>query len=167
MINKTSVPLCYLLIAPSDEEFTTEYLDGLTIEPGASHTFAGFETGEYNVKVHDCNKNMVNALYYVDMEQEEMTWTIKEASLEIVNESSQSICEMYVSPSSAPESAWGPSQLNKDAGEVLEPGMFVNFTVAKGKWDIRIVPCDEGAEPITEIGLVVEEAFTYTISDKE
>lgn len=166
VINETQNSLCYLLVAPSDQEFDKEYLDGTEIAPGESQTVGGFDTGEYNVKVHDCDKNMVNALYYVDMDQEEMTWTIQEATLEIVNESSYSVCELYISPSSAPESAWGPSQLDKEAGEVFEPGMYIDFALAKGKWDVRIVPCDETLETITEIGLKVEEQLTYTISDE-
>ncbi len=167
VINETQSSLCYLLVAPSDEEFKKEYLNGETIDPGESHTFSGFEVGEYNVKVHNCDKNMVNALYYVDMDQELMTWTIVDATLQIVNESSQSMCEIYVSPSSAPESAWGPSQLDREAGEVLEQGMYVDFSLAKGKWDIRLVPCDESVDSITEIGLKVEGELTYTITDKE
>ena len=167
VINETQSSICYLLVAPSDEEFKKEYLNGEQIAPGESHTFSGFEVGEYNVKVHNCDKNMVNALYYVDMDQEEMTWTIQEATLKVVNESSQPICEIYVSPSSAPESAWGPSQLNQEAGEVFESGMYIDFSLAKGKWDIRLVPCDESADSITEIGLKVEGELTYTISDKE
>ncbi len=167
VINETQSSLCYLLVAPSDEEFKKEYLNGETIDPGESHTFSGFEVGEYNVKVHNCDKNMVNALYYVDMDQELMTWTIVDATLQIVNESSQSMCEIYVSPSSAPESAWGPSQLDREDGEVLEQGMYIDFSLAKGKWDIRLVPCDESVDSITEIGLKVEGELTYTITDKE
>lgn len=167
VINETQKSLCYLLVAPSDKEFDKEYLNGVEIAPGESHTVSGLDTGEYNVKVHDCDKNMVNALYYVDMDQEHMTWTIKEATLTIENDSSQSMCEMYVSPSSAPESAWGPNQLDPNAGEVLEPGMYISFSIAKGKWDIRAVPCDESVEKLTEIGLKVEGDFSYTISDKE
>jgi hypothetical protein len=167
VINETQNSLCYLLVAPSDEEFDKEYLDGVEIVPGESHTISGFNTGEYNVKVHDCDGNMVNALYYVDMEQEHMTWTIREATLTIENGSSQSMCELYISPSSAPESAWGPSQLDPDTDEVLESGMYVSFFIAQGKWDIRVVPCDENVEALTEIGLKVEGEFTYTISDKE
>jgi len=167
VFNETQNSLCYLLVAPSDEEFDKEYLNGVEIAPGESHTVSGFDAGEYNVKVHNCDKNMVNALYYVDMDQEHMTWTIKEATLTIENESSQSMCEMYISPSSAPESAWGPSQLDPDIGEVLESGMYVSFFIAEGKWDIRVVPCDENVETLTEIGLEVEDEFTYTLSDKE
>lgn len=165
VVNETQASLCYLFVVPSDEEFDKEYLNGEDIAPGESHTFSGFEAGEYNVKVHNCDKNMVNALYYVDMDQEEMTWTIKDASLEIINESAQPMCEIYISPSSAPESAWGPSQLDKEAGEVLEQGMYIDFSLAKGKWDIRLVPCDESVESITEIGLKVEDELTYTISN--
>lgn len=164
VFNETQNSLCYLLVAPSDEEFDKEYLNGVEIAPGESYTVGGFDTGEYNVKVHNCDKNMVNALYYVDMEQEHMTWTIREATLKIVNESSQAMCEVYISPSSAPETAWGPNQMGED---VFEPGMYVDFFIAQGKWDVRVVPCDESVESIKEIGLKVEGEFTYTISDKE
>lgn len=167
VINETQNSLCYLLVAPSDEEFDKEYLDGVEIAPGESHAVSGFDAGEYNVKLHNCDKNMINALYYVDMEKEHMTWTIREATLTITNESSQSMCEMYISPSSAPESAWGPSQLDPGAGEVLESGMYVSFFIAQGKWDVRVVPCDESIDALTEIGLEVEGEFEYTISDKE
>lgn len=163
VINNTQLSLCYLLISPSDEDFNKEYLDGDEIAPGDTYSVHGFEVGEYNVKVHDCDKNMVNALYYVTMDQELMTWTIEEATLEIINESNQQFCELYISPSSAPESAWGPNQLGED---VLEPGMYASFMVAKGKWDVRAVPCDETIDPITEIGLKIEDTMTWTISDE-
>jgi len=164
VVNETQKPLCYLLVAPSDEEFKKEYLDGVEIAPGESHTVSGFDAGEYNVKVHSCEKNMVNALYYVDMDQENMTWTIREATLKVVNESSQQICELYISPSSAPEEAWGPSQLSE--GEMLEPNMYASFFIAQGKWDVRVVPCGENAKAFSEIGLKVEGELTYTISDQ-
>lgn len=164
VFNKTDTPLCYLLVSPSDEEFDKEYLNGVEIAPGESYTVGGFDAGEYNVKVHNCDKNMVNALYYVSMDQEHMTWTIRDATLKVVNESSLAMCEVYLSPSSAPESAWGPNQMGDD---VFEPGMYVDFFVAQGKWDVRVVPCAKDVESIKEIGLKVEGEFTYTISDKE
>jgi hypothetical protein len=164
VFNETEASLCYLLVAPSDEEFNKEYLDGVEIAPGESYTVGGFDVGEYNVKVHNCDKNLVNALYYVDMDKEHMTWTIRDATLKVVNESSQTMCELYVSPSSAPEAAWGPNQIE---GTNFETGMYVDFFIAQGKWDIRVVPCDESVDSITEIGLKVDGEFTYTISDKE
>jgi len=164
VFNETEASLCYLLVAPSDEEFNKEYLDGVEIAPGESYTVSGFDTGEYNVKVHNCDKNLVNALYYVDMDQEHMTWTIRDATLKVVNESSQIMCELYVSPSSAPEAAWGPNQIE---GTNFETDMYVDFYIAQGKWDIRMVPCDESVDSITEIGLKVENELTYTISDEE
>jgi len=45
--------------------------------------------------------------------------------------------------------------------------MYIDFSLAKGKWDIRLVPCDESVDSITEIGLKVEDELTYTISNKE
>ena len=164
IFNETQNSLCYLLVAQSDEEFDKEYLNGVEIAPGESYTVGGFDTGEYNVKVHNCDKNMVNALYYVDMDQEHMTWTIREATLKVVNESSQAMCEIYISPSSAPEAAWGPNQIEET---IFDPGIYVDFYIAQGKWDIRVVPCEGNVEAIKEIGLKVEGEFTYTILDKE
>ncbi len=77
VINETKTPLCYLLVAPADKEFDKEYLDGKKIEPGESYTIPGFDPGKYNVRIHDCEKHMVNALYDVAMDQELMTWTIQ------------------------------------------------------------------------------------------
>lgn len=163
VVNQTETSLCYLLVAPSEEEFTKEYLNGDQIAPGESYSVTGFDPGKYNVKVHDCDKHMVNALYDTEMNQELMTWTIIPATLKVVNESNSQFCELYVSPSSAPESAWGPNQLGE---EVFEPGMYIDFSLAKGKWDVRAVPCDETAEPVTKIGLKVEDTLSWTLSDE-
>lgn len=163
VINETQVPLCYLFVAPDDKEFRLEYLDGKEIAPGESFSVPGFEPGKYNVRIHDCEKNMVNALYGANMDQELMTWTIKEATLEIANKSSQEFCELYISPSSAPESAWGPNQLGDKKFEMQTQ---LSYFLAKGKWDIRAVPCDKSVDPIKEIGFKVEDTSTWTISDK-
>lgn len=163
VINETQKPLCYLLVAPSDKEFDKEYLNGTKIEAGASHTVSGFTTGKYNVRIHDCDKNMVNALYDVTMDQELMTWTIKDATLEIVNKTEKQFCELYISPSSAPESAWGSNQLGTDK---FEPMTKLSFFLAKGKWDIRLVPCDKNAEAIKEIGLKVEDTYTWEVPEE-
>jgi hypothetical protein len=160
VINETQKPLCYLLVAPADKEFDKEYLNGTKIEAGASHTVSGFKSGKYNVRIHDCEKNMVNALYDVTMDQELMTWTIKDATLEIVNKTEKQFCELYISPSSAPESAWGSNQLGTDK---FEPMTKLSFFLAKGKWDIHLVPCDKNAEAIKEIGLKVEDTYTWEV----
>ncbi len=160
--NETQKPICYLFVAPAGKEFKKDYLDGKEIAPGESHTFEGFEPGQYNVRAHYCDKNMVNALYDVAMDQELMTWTIKEATLIVANTSANEICEIYVSPSSAPESEWGPNQLGDDK---LQPDQQVTFSIAKGKWDVRVVPCDSSIDPIKKVGLNVEDSLTWTISD--
>lgn len=163
VINETSKPLCYLFVSKSDAEFKKEYLDGAQIAPGEDYTVKGFDSGEYNVRIHDCEKNMVNALYFVTMDQELMTWTIKEATLEIANKTDKQFCELYVSPSSAPETAWGPNQLGE---EKFEPLTQLSFAVAKGKWDIRLVPCDKTLDPTKEIGLKVEGTYTWEVPEK-
>lgn len=159
--NETQKPICYVFVAPAGKEFTKEYLDGKEVVPGESYTIEGFEAGKYNVRAHYCDKNMVNALYDVPMDQELMTWTIKEATLVVANRSAQEICEVYLSPSSAPESEWGPNQLGS---EKLQTNQQMTFFIAKGKWDVRAVPCDTTVDPIKEIGLNVEDTLTWTVS---
>ncbi len=163
VINETQKPLCYLFISPADKEFKKEYLDGTQIAPGDSYTAPGFDSGKYNVRIHDCEKNMVNALYDVSMDQELMTWTIKEATLEIANKTEKQFCELYISPSSAPETAWGPNQLGEEKFEAMTQ---LSFFLAKGKWDIRLVPCDKAIDPIKEIGLKVEGTYNWEIPEK-
>jgi hypothetical protein len=161
--NNTPKPLCYLFVAPADQEFDQEYLNGEQIAPGASFSVPGFKTGKYNVRIHGCDKHMVNALYGANMDQELMTWTIQEATLIVVNKTEAQFCELYVSPSSAPESAWGPNQLENDK---FEPQTQYSFFLAKGKWDLRLVPCEKGLDPINEIGLKVEGEYTWEIPAK-
>jgi hypothetical protein len=164
VVNETQKSICYLFVVTAGKEFNKEYLDGKEIAPGESYTIDGFDAGKYNVRAHYCDKNMVNALYDVPMDQELMTWTIKEATLIVANTSAQEICEMYLSPSSAPESEWGPNQLGS---EKLHPDQQVTFYIAKGKWDVRAVPCDATVDPIKEIGLNVEDSLTWTISPNQ
>ena len=67
-------------------------------------------------------------------------------------------------PLSTEVPAWGPNQIE---GTNFETGMYVDFFIAQGKWDIRVVPCDKSVAAVKEIGLKVDGEFTYTISDKE
>lgn len=163
IVNETQKPICYLFVVAAGKDFNKEYLDGKEIAPGESYTIDGFDAGNYNVRAHYCDKNMVNALYDVAMDQELMTWTIKEAELIVANKSAHEMCEVYVSPSSAPEAEWGPNQMGE---EKLQPEQQVTFSIAKGKWDVRVVPCDSTVDPIKEIGLNVEDSLIWTISDQ-
>lgn len=165
IVNDTDLDLCYLYIVPNDQEdFGDDQLsDDQMIGANSSYTITNIPTGVYKVSIHDCEGNLVNALYGATMDVQEMTWTIRKATLTVANESTFEICEIYVSPNSAPESAWGPDQLGD---QTLSPGQTITFTLAEGKWDVRAVPCDAGVEGVTELGIKVEGEMTWTLSDK-
>lgn len=79
----------------------------------------------------------------------------------LVNESSHTIVEMYVSPVS--EENWGENILTVDA---VEPGVSGDVTIADGMdvcdYDLRFVT-DTGAEATKEQNLC--EISTFTVND--
>lgn len=164
VINNLTFDLCYLYLAESSAgDFGDNQLEsGTTIPAGTSFTLTDIPFGEYNIQVNDCNSSMVNALYGVNFDQD-LFWELKEATLTVINSSSFNICELYISPNSAPETEWGPNQIE---GDPLNTGEQVTFTLAEGKWDTRAVPCDASVEGVTQLGLDVAGEYEWTLSDK-
>ena len=73
-----------------------------------------------------------------------------EATLHLTNNTEQSICNMYISPSTAP--TWGADQLGTD---IIEKGQPFLLTLPSGNYDIRLEDCQEN---------VLFEKYNLTIS---
>lgn len=164
VVNQTSLPLCGLYISEDASngffDADNQLLAGEQIAAGTTYTITDIPFGVYDLQVNDCNGNLINALYGSDMSLEQMTWTISEGELTIINDSSFEICELYVAPNSAPE--WGPNQL---AG-TLPTGQQTTFTLAVGSWDLQAIPCDTSVEAIINYATEVGTATTWTLFDQ-
>lgn len=84
------------------------------------------------------------------------------ASLDIVNDSSDTVCYVYVSPSDATE--WGDDQLGSE--NIIASGeTFTLNDIPAGNYDLRADDCD-GNSLIQEFGILMEAGpYTWTLSD--
>jgi len=60
------------------------------------------------------------------------------AALLLRNESTETICYVYLSPAS--QETWGPDRLRPD--EVVDPGVTRNLELPPGRYDIRLLDCN-------------------------
>ena len=62
------------------------------------------------------------------------------AAFAITNESSDTICYVYISPSD--QSSWGPDQLSEN--ETIQPGTARTWQLGSGNYDLRLEDCGRG-----------------------
>jgi serine/threonine-protein kinase len=146
VINNSDQTLCGLFITAS-EEAGSWGPNQLQTELGAddTYTITGIPPARYNVRVDDCNDRLYHAIYRASIEGSK-SWTVNAASVTVINETPQPICEVYIAPAAAAE--WGSNVLTD--GERIEPGSEVRYPIAEAEWDLRAVPCDvEAAREVT------------------
>ena len=83
------------------------------------------------------------------------------AEVEVTNESSWEIHEIYFSPSSQDD--WGEDHLGK---QILETGMSLVLTdVSSGRWDIRLV--DEDSDVCVLEDVHITDSETWVVTDED
>jgi len=80
-------------------------------------------------------------------------------SLYVYNDSSVSVCYLYISPSSA--SNWGDDQLG--SGNILPSGEYFNLSVSLGSYDLLLRDCDQNnLDEIYNIEVTAETVLHFT-----
>jgi hypothetical protein len=164
VVNNSNVELCSLYVDLASADPGDDQLDAdQTIPAGTTFTLTDLPYGTYNVEVWDCpTAHLYAGEYDAAIDTATVTWTLESASLEVINDSSNSICELYIISSSA--SFWGYNRL--DAGQTLAPGSTLNYFLAEGAWDLRAVACDASIGETTNIGSTIEGDMTWTLFDE-
>jgi serine/threonine protein kinase len=146
VINYSSVPVCYLFVAPSDSDTWGENRlgDGGSVAPGGSYSVPGLPAGEYDYQALDCNQQLIEEHYRVELTGSGYAWTIQDASavLTVTNNSSYSVCHLYAS--SPDEGIWGVDRL-ADSGPI-DPGTRFDLSVQPMIYDLRAEGCDGESE---------------------
>jgi hypothetical protein len=164
VVNETGIQICYLYVAPStSEEWGDNQLQsGKMIEGGSTFTLTDIPAGTYDLATQDCQGDGVAQEFGVEFTADGVTWTLSTDTVELVlvNDSSATICYLYVSPSEAED--WGPDQFGEDT--VLDPGATFTLTgVEPGQYDMLVESCD--GLTLEEYGLDLTQNFTYTVND--
>jgi hypothetical protein len=168
IVNEANIEICALFVTPStSEEWGDNQLgSGNTIAVGETFTLTDIPVGTYDLLVEDCQGNGLAQEFDVEFTEEGITWTLSgnvdesTVQLDLINDSSATLCYLYVSPSDAED--WGPDQFGEET--ILEPGMtFTLEGIVPGQYDMLVESCD--GLTLEEYGLDLTQDFTYTVAD--
>jgi len=139
IINDTSYEIWYVYISPSSsDEWGGDWLGDDVIPAHGSYTFYVSE-GTYDLRVEDSDFNVMATRFeeYLSGDSEWTVYMDDQASVTLYNNSGQSVCYVYISPSSA--SDWGGDWLGES--EVLDSGYSRTFYLPAGTYDLSAEGC--------------------------
>lgn len=157
--NESGVEVWYVYLSPSEaDQWGEDWLgDEWIIRDGETYTIEGIPEGTYDVKAEDENAEVIEIWYDQDFEGT-MTWTIVGlASLEITNESADTIAYVYISP--ADSDAWGDDWLGDD---MIDAGTtYVVDGIPRDTYDVKATDAeDELVEAVYNVGLAGPKNWT-------
>lgn len=161
--NQTSATICWLYVsATTQEDWGPDQLGDATLPSGESFTVTGIEAGDYDLRANDCDGNTLAQEFGVAIDSAGITWTLEDnetVDLTVLNQSSETICYLYVSPSDSED--WGQDQL--DESVVNAGDSFTVFGIPPGSYDLRAESCE--GSTLEDYGLDLSTDFEYTVTD--
>jgi hypothetical protein len=142
IINNSGTDVWYVYMSPSEaDQWGEDWLEGHVIRDGETHTITDIPEGTYDVRAEDENNEAIEIVWGADVEGQ-MTWTITGlSSLEVINESSDTIVHLYISPSDS--ETWGDDWL---AGDTIGAGgSYTVSDIPRGTYDIQAADADENS----------------------
>ena len=140
--NQSSATICYVYVSPRESDSWGEDQLGqnTVINSGDSFTLEDIPAGNYDFQALDCDQNVLDEHYGVDLAPPSFTWSVYDlnSTLTMVNHSSYTVCELYISPLF--DGVWGINRIGE--GEQVAPGQQYTVTIASGTWDLRALACD-------------------------
>jgi hypothetical protein len=156
--NESGKDVWYVYLSSSKaDQWGDDWLGDDVILDGQTHTIVGIPEGIYDIRVIDEDGEEIEVLWGVELEGE-MTWTVTGlASLEIVNETEDTIGYLYVS--STDSDSWGDDWLGDD---VIEAGdSYVVSGIPLDTYDIKAQDLDdEFVETIYNVTLDGVDSWT-------
>jgi len=132
--NNSGTDVVYVYLSPSQaDRWGEDWLQGHVIHHGETYTIAEIPAGTYDVKAEDENQEVIETWWNVEFDGK-MMWTILGvASLEVINDSPDTITDLYISPTE--DETWGETWLSAD---VIDPGeTYVVGSIPRGTYDIK------------------------------
>lgn len=160
--NESTEQICYLYITETDAtDWGPDQLGSDVVVVGDDYTITDIPPGSYDVKTEDCEYNVISWNFELEFETGDYTLTVSGADdhVIVVNEGSQPLCAVYVSPSDA--DTWGRSFV--DPSVPIAVGSQRSIPVTPGTWDLRADTCNDlSAE---EYNVEISGDFTWSVTD--
>lgn len=164
ILNDLDAVVCYVFIGPSSSEsWGSDWLGtGMVILPGINFNL-NIPQGTMDFQATDCGFNVVSEVYGAEVTAEGGVWTLSGAqadttSLELVNQSTATVCYVQISLTTATE--WGDDWLGEN--NVIESGQSFIFQMPADTYDLRALDCNQ--EVISEqYGLEISGTTTVSI----
>jgi hypothetical protein len=150
--NQSGTDVYHIYLSPSEaDKWGDDWLQGDVIRDGATATIYGVPEGLYDIKAEDQDGELIEVFWQIDV-QGDMTWSITGmASLQLVNESADTITDVYISP--VESDAWGDNWL---ATEVIGSGESLTVGgIPPGVYDVKAA---------TSTGDTIEVIYSVEIS---
>jgi hypothetical protein len=151
--NNSGRTICSLYVAPQEiTDWGDERLGTEVLGQGESQAIE-VSDGSYRIRASDCDSNLiaeyndvaVNGSTTLTVEEKTIGGTLvgggEAGTLTIVNNSSEDVCYVYVSP--ADSTSWGDDWL--DESTILDAGESETVTVGAGIYDLQAADCDGNA----------------------
>jgi hypothetical protein len=158
-VNNTDVDMCYVFVTPSAaEDWGSDHLDFTDTSPGGIFTSSGMLAGVYDIKVEDCDRNLLAWNLFVDVPYTdgaiEAPVDPLEHSLTFTNDLDEDICAVHMTRvEDFDEYGWRRNLLSED--EAITVGSARMFKSGAGDWNFRFETCGGGS---------VIEVFTQAVS---
>jgi hypothetical protein len=145
IVNNSSQTICYFYASFStDSNWGGDWLGSSnTIPPGVTFTFTNVAPGTYDFKADDCSNNEIATEFGVDIPAND-TWTLSDTGstgdtydLYIVNNSSYTVCYLYISPDTS--SDWGADWLG--SATIPSGTSYTFYSVSPEVYDIKAEDC--------------------------
>lgn len=162
IVNKSPDEICFVLISPSESESWGDDQLGEddTIAPGDRQSFS-MPQDKYDVRVENCDEAAMATAWE---RSSDTTITAGKSGanvgLTVINNSSEEICYIYISPSSGDD--WGEDWLGE--WESLPAGGLRVFYVKANTYDLQAADCDDNSL-IEEYEVDLSDHLEWTLSD--
>jgi len=156
--NDSGIDVWYVYLSPSKaDQWGEDWMGDQVIRDGETYSIAGVPEGIYDVRAEDENQEVIEVWWNVDFEGT-MTWTIAGlVSLEVINESDDTITYLRISPSDS--ATWGDDWLGED---VIDAGdSYIVSDIPRGTYDIMAEDSEEDSiETLYNVSLFGQKNWT-------
>lgn len=170
----SDVNICYIYISPSSSDsWGSDLLGDKEVMPPDWSRIFFVAPDTYDFMAMDCDQNTLAEQRGVEV-REDLTWYASEAggggggatgpaegqvTLTVENNSSETVCWLYVSPSSS--DTWGDDRLGS---EILSSGDTFDVYVDPGTYDLKAEFCSD-VDPLQETDVDLTSDTVWTLSD--